>query len=105
MIWVLVVLLCASQSGCLISREQAFRTVAKIAGQREQPTVKLKSSRKHNSWQSVRDYFAERPAPSQRTALMLRKYSLLDRYEEQPEEVIRWMQELVTIQQTVFAQH
>ena len=93
--WVWVILLCALQSGCLVSREQAFRTVAKIAGQRDQPTVKLKSNRERNSWQSVRDYFAERPAPSQRTQLMLRKYSLLDRYQEQPEEVIRWMQELV----------
>jgi pimeloyl-ACP methyl ester carboxylesterase len=92
---VLLVVLCASQSGCLISREQAFRTVAKIAGPKDQPTVKLRSSRNNKTWQSVRGYFSERPEPSDRTELLLRKYSLLTRYEEKPEEVIQWLQELV----------
>lgn len=92
---VLVIVLCAFQSGCLISREQAFRTVAKIAGQKDQPTVKLRESRKKKSWQCVKSYFSERLEPSDRTELLLRKYSLLTRYEEQPEEVIKWLQELV----------
>jgi pimeloyl-ACP methyl ester carboxylesterase len=86
--------ICAGQSGCLLSREQAFRRIAYIASFQPGDTVSVLPNKSHRPENLVGQYFASKPEPSQRTELLLRKYSVLERYREEPLQVILWLQRL-----------
>ncbi len=83
------------QSGCMVSREQAFRRVATIANFAGGENVQVRQLNRDSTFATLGRYFAERPVPSERTMQLLRRYSLHDRYKEEAEPVIRWLQELV----------
>ncbi len=87
-------ILCASQVGCLMTREKAFHRIAYVASFNPRSAVTVKANSKNRPLQRAGCYFAKKPKPSARTELLLRKYSLLDRYRSDPQKVIQWLQEL-----------
>ncbi len=78
-----------------MSREQAFRRVATIANFAGGENVQVRQLNRDSALSSFGRYFVDRPAPSERSMQLLRRYSLQDRYKEDPGQVIRWLQELV----------
>lgn len=94
-----------TQTGCLMTRDQAFHRLAYVASFNPAGSVTVKPAEKPSRLKSVQNYFASKPKPSVRTELLLRKYSLLDHYQTSPEKVIDWLQELAQEQVTMEEVH
>ncbi len=100
-----LVALCPLQTGCLFSREDVVRKVANVANWGPDSNVKVRRTNHDRSWNVFDHYFATKPEPSERTQLLLRKYDLLDRYRDDPEAVIGWLQELTVDEPTMEKVH
>lgn len=100
-----VVVVGLTQTGCRMTREQTFRKLAYIASLAPHEVVTVKPVQNANQFQKVPNYLAKKPKPTERTELLLRKYSLLEHYQRNSASVIEWLSQLVTNQPTMEEVH
>ena len=83
------VIVLIAASGCRLTRQDAVRGVARIASVGNHGLVKVKKIDRVDRLGPVRRLIARRPKPSERTQLYLRKNNLIERYEREPEGLVR----------------
>jgi pimeloyl-ACP methyl ester carboxylesterase len=93
------------QSGCLLSREQLARKVATVATLGPESSVTVRETKPDNAWYTWDRFLIPKPDPTERTQQLLRGFNLLDRYNEEPEVVIEWLQEMISDQPTMDRVH
>jgi pimeloyl-ACP methyl ester carboxylesterase len=100
-----VILLLIPCVGCRMTREQTFRRLAYVASFSPHEVVTVKPVGKKSQLQKITNYFARKAMPSERTELLLRKYSLVEHYRRDPAGVIQWLSELVSNEPTMEEVH
>lgn len=81
-------------SGCQIGREDRLRTIAKVASIGLPAVAKVERVKRPGKIGPVERLFKHPPPPSDRTQQLLRRYSLMDRYQTDPDYVIGWMRNI-----------
>lgn len=89
-------LLVSLVSGCSWTAESAIRKAAAVASWGPGSTIDVKHIRPSALARTVTPWFTSSPKPSPRTELLLRKYSVLQQYQNDPDSVIRWLSELAS---------
>ena len=82
-------------TGCTISRENAIRRAAAISRLGSGSIVQVKPIRREYPLSKIRSYISGPVAPGERTVRLLRTYNLEQRLQTDPEQVIKWLKELV----------
>ena len=89
------VFLAIAATGCTISRENAIRRAAAISRLANGPSVQVKPVRREYPFSKIRSYVNGPVQPGERTVRLLRTYNLEERLQSDPDQVIRWLKELV----------
>ena len=83
------------QAGCSATRQLATQRAATIASLGNRPIVDLKPAKRRGGGNRLLNRFAKKSRPpSPRAQLLLRKYDLLTRYEQDPDAVLGFLTEL-----------
>jgi hypothetical protein len=80
--------------GCRMTAEQTIRKVATVASWGQRDVIDVKP-RKSPIALPARNWFAKAPQPSPRTEQLLRKFNVLEQYQNDPDSVIAWLRKLV----------
>jgi triacylglycerol esterase/lipase EstA (alpha/beta hydrolase family) len=89
-----ICMLCFFSTGCNATREQKFRRLAYIASFNPREVVTVEPTRKEGYFTKTSSYFSKKPEATERTQLLLRRYSLVEYYRQDPNRVIDWLGEL-----------
>ena len=105
--WLIAVLLVgiSLSTGCRLTGEQAIRRAATVASWGPGDVIDVKSVKSPIALPST-NWFAKAPQPSPRTEQLLRKFNVLERYQNDPDSVIAWLQKLASqspVMQEVYA--
>ena len=105
--WRVVVLLSTvvMTTGCQLTAEQTIRKVATVASWGPGDTIDV-TPRKSPIALPARNWLAKAPQPSPRTEQLLRKFNVLEQYQNDPDSVIAWLRKLVAqspVMQEVYA--
>ena len=81
-------------AGCRLTAEQTIRKVATVASWGPGDMIEV-APRKSPIALPARNWFAKAPEPSPRTEQLLRKFNVLEQYQNDPDSVIVWLRKLV----------
>ena len=95
--WLIAVLLTgiSLSTGCRLTGEQAIRRAATVASWGPGDVIDVKHVKSPIALPST-NWFAKAPQPSPRTEQLLRKFNVLERYQNDPDSVIAWLQKLAS---------
>ncbi|MEM7454828.1 MAG: alpha/beta hydrolase [Planctomycetota bacterium] len=94
-VWtILVVTISIVSPGCCLNNEMALRRMAQLAQLGPGETIQVREVQPPGELNSITRFWASPEPLSERTQQVLRRYYLLDRYNSQPDEVIRWMHDI-----------
>ncbi|MFK7767017.1 MAG: esterase/lipase family protein [Mariniblastus sp.] len=101
---VLLGIICFFASGCAMDRTRLPRA-SLIANLGSRPVVQVTPQGKGKEVPYLLRFAKSIPKPSERTQLLIRRYGLETQYEEDPDVVIRWFQELAETRPTIDEVH
>ena len=81
--------------GCHVSRENMIRRVAAVSRLGNGSIVEVKPVRRSFPFTQIRSYVTGPVQPGERTVRLLRTYNIEKRLQSDPDQVIKWLQELV----------
>lgn len=100
-VWMLIGVLLAGFTGCANTHQRLIQASAFAT----EGLVTVKRVRRETGNSYLHRLMASIPPPSERTALLLRKYNLTTQYEEDPDAVIQWFEELAQSRPTMEEVH
>ena len=95
-----IALISCLQLGCAANQTRLIRA-SRLASVANRKLVQVKPVRHQPRRLSLAGLRASLPQPSKRTELVLRRYDLLMKYEEDPDAVVAWFQKLAQDQPTI----
>ena len=105
-LWTLFILAIATQLvGCANNPDRSFRRAVALASIGSKEIVQVEHINRGELSSSWKRWWAKPEPPSDRTALLLRKYNLESVYQNEPDRVIDWLHELVLQEPTLEEVH